>query len=94
LYPIHILQVYKPKPKNTNARPTTKSLKNKMKNFHQWLNAFIAVIIIIVLTDLNIAWIKHPAGKTTMMVIRISCALILVTLIVWNIYKQKTSKKE
>lgn len=64
-----------------------------MKNFYQWLNAFITLIIIIVLTDLNIAWIKHPAGKTTMQVVRISCAIILVTLITWNIYKQKISKK-
>lgn len=65
-----------------------------MKNFHQWLNAIISLIIIIVLTDLNITWIKHPAGKTTMLVVKISCALLLLALIAWNIYKQKRSKKE
>jgi cytochrome b561 len=65
-----------------------------MKNFYQWLNAFIAVIIIIVLTDLNIAWIKHPTGKTTMLAIRVGCGILLVALIVLNIIKQKSSKKE
>ena len=65
---------------------------NKMKNFYQWLTAFITLIVIILMTDLNIAWIKQPANKSTMLVIRVSFTLLLVTFIGWNIYKHNRNK--
>ncbi len=64
-----------------------------MKNFYQWLIAIITLILIILMTDLSIAWIKQPAGKTAMLVIRISFTLLLVTLIGCNIYKHKRNNR-
>jgi amino acid permease len=66
-----------------------------MKSFNQWLNAITIMIVVIIMVDVNLAWLGHPQNKNPFMQnVIIVCSLILVALIIWNIYsKQKRRKK-
>lgn len=68
-----------------------------MKKNNQWLNAITILIVVIVMLDVNLAWLKHSLNKDPAMhSVIIGCSLVLVALITWNLYskqKQKSKKK-
>lgn len=66
-----------------------------MKSFNQWLNAITIMIVVIIMVDVNLAWLEHPLNKNpSIQTVTIGCSLVLVALIASNLYsKQKRRKK-
>jgi uncharacterized membrane protein (DUF485 family) len=65
-----------------------------MKSFNQWLNTITILIVAVVMIDLNITWLRHPANTNTAMKgTIITASLLLVLLILWNIFSKANQKK-
>lgn len=65
-----------------------------MKKFNRWLNAIIVLTIFLVLVDATLMRSRHKnEGDTNYQMLVMICALIILTLFIWNLICKKQRRK-